>query len=191
VTFYRRNLPHWFPDGRAIFLTWRLYASLPTALFERLRANEKISDSERFEAAEKILDRAGWGPLWLKDPRIAESVVERMQRGACELRQYDLHSYVVMANHVHALLTPWIEVDRLTKALKGATARFANGILNRTGKHFWQDESFDHWVRDDAQFLRIKNYIERNPVKAGLVAKPEDWRWSSAFRRASREAKVS
>ena len=188
VTFYRRNLPHWFPDGRAIFLTWRLYGSLPATFFEQFGANEPVSDSEKFQAAEKILDRAASGPLWLKDPRVAACVEEKMQRGARELGQYDLHSYVVMANHVHALLTPWIEVDRLTKELKGATARFANGILDRTGRHFWQDESFDHWVRNDAQFLRIKNYIERNPVKAGLVAKPEDWRWSSAFRRAGREA---
>jgi putative transposase len=187
MTFYRRNLPHWFPDGKAVFLTWRLYASLPKGLFARSDANKNISESEKFRAAEKILDRATSGPLWLKDARIAECVVEKMHRGACELGRYDLHSYVVMANHVHALLTPWIEVDRVTKALKGATARFANGILNRKGEHFWQDESFDHWVRSDAQFLRIKNYIERNPVKAGLVARPEDWRWSSAFREAGRE----
>jgi len=91
-----------------------------------------------------------------------------------------------MANHVHALLTPKIEVRRLMNGLKGATARAANAILNRTGKRFWQDESFDHWVRNEAQFVRMKNYIERNPVAAGLVARPEDWPWSSAWNPRSR-----
>jgi hypothetical protein len=55
-------------------------------------------------------------------------------------------------------------------------------MLGRTGKPFWQDESFDHWVRDGAQFESVRAYIEQNPVKAGLVAKPEEWRWSSAHK---------
>jgi alkanesulfonate monooxygenase SsuD/methylene tetrahydromethanopterin reductase-like flavin-dependent oxidoreductase (luciferase family) len=51
-----------------------------------------------------------------------------------------------------------------------------------TGERFWQDESFDHWVRDPAEWQKIRAYIERNPVSAGLVAKPEEWPWSSASR---------
>jgi type I restriction enzyme R subunit/putative DNA methylase len=53
-------------------------------------------------------------------------------------------------------------------------------LLHRTGERFWQDESFDHWVRSEGEFIRIQKYIENNPVKAGLVAKAEDWPWSSA-----------
>jgi putative transposase len=56
--------------------------------------------------------------------------------------------------------------------------RFTNEIF-RTGQ-FWQAESFDHWVRNEGQFVRVKKYIEHNPVKAGLVSKIEDWPWSSA-----------
>ena len=68
------------------------------------------------------------------------------------------------------------------KSLKGFTARKANVILGRTGQPFWQDESFDHWVRDEVEFARVVSYIERNPVTAGLVKDPGDWRWSSARR---------
>jgi len=64
--------------------------------------------------------------------------------------------------------------------LKGVTARDANSILSRKGKHFWQDESFDHWVRSPREFDRIRTYIEMNPVSAGLASCPEDWPWSSA-----------
>jgi hypothetical protein len=85
-----------------------------------------------------------------------------------------------MPNHVHLLITPRLQVRKITRGIKGTTARGANEILGRAGQQFWQDESFDHWVRDEGQFWRLKQYIERNPVKAKLVRKPEDWPWSSA-----------
>jgi hypothetical protein len=64
--------------------------------------------------------------------------------------------------------------------LKGSTARQANLILGRTGEAFWQDESFDHRVRDEMELERIVRYVEYNPVNAGLVAEPYEWAWSSA-----------
>jgi REP element-mobilizing transposase RayT len=64
--------------------------------------------------------------------------------------------------------------------LKGSTARQANLILGRTGEAFWQDESFDHRVRDEVELHRIVRYVEHNPVNASLVANPGDWPWSSA-----------
>jgi putative DNA methylase len=66
------------------------------------------------------------------------------------------------------------------QSLKGFTAREANKILRRTGEPFWQRESYDHWVRDEQEFGRIRAYIENNPVRAGLVARAEDYPWSSA-----------
>ncbi|MDQ3667994.1 MAG: transposase [Acidobacteriota bacterium] len=101
---------------------------------------------------------------------------------------YTLWAYVVMANHVHVFLKPKGDatIDRITKQLKGFTAREANLFLGRTGQKFWQDESFDHWSRDKDEFSRIVKYIENNPVKAGLVKRPEDWPWSSAAERKRR-----
>jgi len=133
------------------------------------------------------LDRGASGPLWLKEPRLARCVVETLRRGEVKLRQYDLCAFVVMANHVHVLLRPAVAVplQRITNGIKGVTARLANQILGRTGQPFWQDESFDHWVRSPAELERIRQYIEWNPVKAGLAVRPEDWPWSSATRRHS------
>jgi REP element-mobilizing transposase RayT len=91
-----------------------------------------------------------------------------------------MHSYAIMANHVHVLLTPFAPIGQITRLAKGATARQANLILQRTGGPFWQDESFDHWVRTPGEWQKIRTYIERNPVAAGLAEKPEDWPWSSA-----------
>jgi hypothetical protein len=51
----------------------------------------------------------------------------------------------------------------------------------RYGEPFWQSESYDRWVRNDVEFRRIERYIEENPVRAGLVSAPEEYRWSSAY----------
>jgi REP element-mobilizing transposase RayT len=182
MMFYRRNLPHWHPEGRTIFLTWRLHGSLPEEAWKVLRTYGPKRAGDAFRWAEKFLDAANTGPLWLKNPGVADAVIAALRRGENELHHYKLHAFVVMANHVHVLLTPLIPMRRLTNSLKGATARHANRILGRTGRRFWQIESFDHWVRNEAQFQRIRLYIEYNPVKAGLVTRPEDWPWSSASR---------
>jgi REP element-mobilizing transposase RayT len=138
---------------------------------------------------DRILDNAQTGPLYLKQPEIAEMVV-----GAVRYREdsdYDLHRYVVMANHVHLLFTPRIQVSTLMKSLKRFTAREGNRVLGLTGRPFWQDESYDRLVRDSAEFKRIARYIEMNPVKAGIVAAPEELPWSSAWPIANRPQAAS
>jgi len=85
-----------------------------------------------------------------------------------------------MPNHVHLLMKPKMDLRRIMNGIKGATAKAANEILGRRGKPFWQDESFDHWVRTEKEFGNIFRYIEWNPVSAGLAQRPEDWVWSSA-----------
>ncbi|MEX1097888.1 MAG: hypothetical protein WED34_17720 [Planctomycetales bacterium] len=69
------------------------------------------------------------------------------------------------------------------QSVKGYTARGCNKLLGLSGA-FWQDESYDHVVRDQEELFRIIDYIENNPVKAGLVARREDWKFSSACDRA-------
>ena len=166
----------------ADFLTWRLFGSLPASFFSRLREIRTFSAGEEFRRADARLDRADAGPVWLKDPRVAECIVQKLVDGDTALQQFSLHAYVIMSNHVHVLLTPKVPVRRLTNSLKGVTARTANKILQHSGEHFWQDESYDHWCRSLAEFARIRDYIERNPVTAGLVSHAKDWPWSSAHR---------
>ncbi len=150
--FYRRHLPHWFPGDSNIFVTWRLAGSKPKS----------------FE-----------GPVWLQDPRIAIVVAEALRYGA-STELYDLHAWVIMPNHVHAIIRPYKTMARIMQWLKGRTARKANRILGRTLESFWQAESFDHWIRSTLEFDSLVDYVENNPVKADLVEAPEQWPWSSA-----------
>jgi len=178
ASYYSRTLPHWQAEGRAIFLTWRLRGSLPAGSGWRLQKIEK-RPGRRFLAADRELDAGATGPRWLGDPKIARCVEGAIFRGS-ELGQYVLRAYVVMPNHVHILIEPLAALRRITNGIKGVSARCANRFLGRTGRAFWQDESFDHWIRDERQFEKVRLYIEQNPVKAGLVEKAELWRWSSA-----------
>ena len=199
--FYHRNLPHWHPPGRAIFLTWRLHGSLPQTVVNEMRilrhhlsaknlertSESRVLEFKRlFAKVDAILDGAKSGPLWLKQTKIANMIQQTLLERYANL--YTLWSYVIMANHLHVLLKPKppANIANITKNLKGYTAREANKLLTRTGQRFWQDESFDHWARDRAELFRIVQYIENNPVKAGLVKNPADWPWSSAAERKRR-----
>jgi REP element-mobilizing transposase RayT len=73
------------------------------------------------------------------------------------------------------------------RSIKSFSARRANEILGRTGEPFWQDEYYDHWVRDPTEFGKIADYIEFNPVAAKLVEQFEDWPWSSAHERSEQD----
>ncbi|MBV9268062.1 MAG: transposase [Acidobacteriaceae bacterium] len=127
-----------------------------------------------------LLDAATSGPVFLSIPEIANLVVDAIRYRDFNLHHYALHSWVVMPNHVHVLITPLIPVSKLMQSLKRFTATEANRILQRTGTPFWQDESYDRLVRDEREFQRIARYIEMNPVFSGMASRPDEFPWSSA-----------
>ena len=129
---------------------------------------------------DRYLDTVRTGPAFLRRPELASLVVAALERG-CGMGLYNLRAFVVMSNHVHVLLRPQKPVSRVLQWLTGTTAREANQVLDRTGKPFWQRESYDRWVRDGRELERIAAYIETNPVKAGLAAESSQYRWSSAL----------
>jgi REP element-mobilizing transposase RayT len=128
---------------------------------------------------DRLLDKGNRGPLFLARPEIAERVVAALRHGDTQLHRYLLHAFVVMPNHVHLLVTPSVVAARWLGPLKGFTSYQANKLLGTHGTAFWQDESYDHLVRNKVEFARIQAYIERNPVSAGLVVAAEQYRWSS------------
>jgi len=173
---HRRRLPHIYPEGAALFLTWHLHGSIPASLRP---PPGPLSSGQAFVWLDRQLDTLRGGSMVLRQPEIARIVVNSIRKGE-ELGHYELVAFVVMANHVHLLIWPKIAPERLLKSLKGSTAREANRLLGRTGEPFWQKESYDHWVRNPGEMEKIRGYIEANPVKAGLVQNPRDYAWSSA-----------
>lgn len=174
MQYHERNLPHYYPPGAILFVTWCLYGS------NSHRMPRASHTGVAFAQSDRLLDRAISGSLWLRDSRIAGIVAETLECGETEYRLYDRFAWVIMPNHVHLVMRPLRELPNVMRWIKGSSARGANLALGRTGKPFWQPESYDHFVRNTGELNRIIRYVERNPVSAGLVASIEDWPWSSA-----------
>ncbi len=162
--------------GSPMFVTFRLAGSVPE---NRVFPPARFSSGQAFVAMDRLLDRATHGPVFLRQHQIAQIMMDSIRDGEARFHRYQLHAFVVMPNHVHLLVTPHVVANQWLGSLKGFTAHQANRVL---GKHspFWQDESYDHLIRNGEEFSRTRRYIENNPVKAGLVGSPECFRWSSA-----------
>ena len=85
-----------------------------------------------------------------------------------------------MPNHVHLILVPETK-DGLNLAVGEAHRRYTRRINFREGwrGHLWQGR-FSSFIMDERYLLACTKYVELNPVRAGLVKRPEDWPWSSA-----------
>ena len=90
VPEYRRRLPHFHPNDSHLFLTWRLWGSLPSGTE---KAAPHLTPGQAFAAVDHSLDRLDSGPLWLKDQRIAKRVSHAVLIGADERRFHDLCAY--------------------------------------------------------------------------------------------------
>ena len=99
---------------------------------------------------------------------------------ASERARCALHAYVLMTNHVHLLVTPRDTVGpgRLMKLVSHAYARWFNRRHRRSGT-LWEGRFRSAAIDSESYLLACSRYIELNPVRARMVEKPEDYRWSS------------
>jgi putative transposase len=169
----RHYLPHFDSQDIIQFVTFRLADSLPAEAIERLKEADR-AETLRHE----MLDR-GWGACWLKTDAIARLVEDAFLE--FDGTRYRLHAWTVMPNHVHVLFTvlPEASLGTIVGSWKRFTARQANRLLRRTGP-FWQTEYWDRFIRNEKHFAAAEDYIDQNPVKAGLVSKAALWPYGSA-----------
>jgi REP element-mobilizing transposase RayT len=173
------NLPHWQQGEVPVFITCRLADSIP-----QTKLNEWKGDIEAFNAQhpkpwdeethiafrkeftdemEAWLDR-GLGECQLRLPGIRSIVSDTLAHMNSE--RYNLHTYVIMPNHIHLLLTPITphKLEDIIHSLKSFTANKINKSLNRTGA-FWMRDYHDRLIRSEKHFHWAQRYIERNPAK--------------------------
>ena len=179
----RRNLPHWEQEGATYFVTFRLADAVPSELAAQWREELQIWrqfhaepwDAEttreyrrRFlQPREDWLDQ-GHGSCVLRKAGTSEIVANALRHFAGT--RYYLDAFAVMPNHVHALVQPLPNnaLKDIVRSWKSFTARQINKTLGRSGT-LWMQESFDHIVRDWDSLVRCRQYIARNPEKAGLA----------------------
>jgi len=183
-------LPHWTKGGSIYAITFRLADSLPSEvlegwkrekeriLAEAQRQDRRLTTTERKELHRLHSDRvesyldAGGGICAMNDPRVAEAIENALKHFDGD--RYELIAWSVMPNHVHVIVQPLGEhsLGSILHTWKSYSANLANQILGRAGS-FWQEEYYDHLIRDEEDFNHCLNYVFANPDKAGL----KDWPW--------------
>jgi REP element-mobilizing transposase RayT len=194
VAITQRKLPHWAQAGVVCFITWRTHDSMPKAVLaewfadrDRWLTGHGIEPSAadwktrlvqlspaliaEFHATLTVrwhdsLD-ACHGECVLRRPELAQIVSNSLLHFDGE--RYEMLDFVVMPNHVHLLATFAGEAAMLAQceSWKHFTAAQVGRRLGGSGR-FWQQDAFDHLVRHEAQFERLRQYIAENPMKAKL-----------------------
>ena len=113
----------------------------------------------------------------------ASSVARAPSPANCRQPRISLLAAVIMPDHVHLLLSPLRDSEGwpfplvdILQCLKSTTAHRINKVLHHAAP-VWEEESFDHVLRSDESLEEKCEYIRQNPVKAGLVRRPEDYPW--------------
>ncbi len=144
-------------------------------------AREKDEDKqiELYKRTEKYLDQ-GYGKCYLKTEEIAAQIQESLLH--FHTIRYKLIAWVIMPYHIHFLLKPInnYSLSEIMRKFKSFTAHEVNKIIGRKGQ-FWQEDYFDRYIRNYEHYIKTIDYIENNPVKAGLCEKRSDWKFSSAY----------
>lgn len=101
------------------------------------------------------------------------------------LYQVEIFSYILMPNHYHLVLRPAVdgEMSRFMKWIGGThTMRYHSHYHTSGFGHVYQQRYKSFPIQDGDHFLVVCRYVERNALRAGLVERAEDWRWSSLWR---------
>lgn len=118
---------------------------------------------------------------YFEDPACARAVIRAM-RCAAEQGLAHTHTFVVMPDHMHWLMSLGgdIGLSATVARVKGESARRINAALERTGYPVWQRGFHDHALRKDEDMREIARYVVTNPLRAGLVAHLGDYPWWDA-----------
>lgn len=197
VRVYRRNLPHWRQNGATYFVTFRLADSIPRRIVLAWQEQDRIwlkangiepgaSGLQGWKLGDDVADSI----RRQFERRLAHRLHVELDKchGACLLRRAEVRDllggalrhfdavrwwvgdFVVMPNHVHGLFKPaqGHELEDVLASVKGFVSTRLSQQGVKTGR-FWQQENYDRIVRDTKELQAYRDYIARNPAKAGLT----------------------
>jgi REP element-mobilizing transposase RayT len=141
----------------------------------------QIALKKRIEAYED----KGYGACWLRRPDIAAIAEHALLH--FDGKRYRIIAWCIMPNHIHVMIEIFEahSISEILHSWKSYIAHKANKVLHRRGE-FWFREYHDRYIRNAEHLANAVEYIENNPVKAGLVSSKWEWRWSSAWIRRTR-----
>jgi putative transposase len=184
----RGYIPHFDQPGLIQSITFRLHDAVPEALVDQWKRElnwiSKISANDPRQVALRrrieAYEDKGYGACWLRHESIA-SIAE------CALLHFDgiryrIIAWCIMPNHVHGIIETLegYSISEIMHSWKSYIAHEVNKILHRSGR-FWFREYHDRYIRNAEHLANAVEYVENNPVKAGLAVAKEEWRWSSSW----------
>lgn len=189
--FSRGYVPHFDAVGMVQHVTFYLADSLPRAVVEKIDRelsdiDERQRDQEKRRRFECYMD-SGYGSCALRRPELASLMEEALQYGDGD--RYRLIAWVVMPNHCHVLiqLNDRMTLSRIVHSWKSFTGHSMKKLVGNAGETAmqpgfpgWQRDYWDRYIRDENHFYRAVDYVQQNPVKAGLCSHAREWPFSSA-----------
>ncbi len=185
----RGYIPHFDRPDLMQSITLRLEDAVPESVIKQWKlelawTKRMIAKDPRQVTLRRKIEKyedAGFGACWLRNEHVAAIVEQTILHYDSE--RYRIIAWCVMPNHVHAIIEILAKYSlaEILHSWKSYSAHEANKILSRSGK-FWFREYHDRFIRDSEHLANAVEYVENNPVKAGLAVKKEEWRWSSARR---------
>lgn len=117
--------------------------------------------------------------IYVPDDKLCQIVINDLNFYRNKFK-FLLHGYVIMPNHFHGITTVSNKgnVSEIMRDFKSHVSFEINTILNRKGE-FWQEDFYEHGIRNELDFEEKINYIHYNPVTANLVKDPADFKYSS------------
>ena len=145
---------------------------------------EILSSSRTFFATTKT----SMGRALLQSERHASLLIDVL-RSYVAAKKFTLHDFVVMPDHVHVLMTldGTMSIEKAMQLIKGGYSFRLQKELGYTGE-IWQRGFSEVRVDDRASFLAHRDYIDQNPVKAGLARTPDEFPYCSAYFRKRKHA---
>ena len=185
-----KGLPHGLPHGLPLVATNRLVSRSIGTRDPRLRCYDTgnlntecpMSHQARHQIPgqpQHVIQRGNNRGAIFAVRADAEFYLGRL-RGAARKFGCDIHAYMLMTNHVHLLVTPRAEggIGRMMQSVGGSYTFYVNETYERTGT-LWEGRYRSAAIDSERYLLTCMRYIELNPVRAGLVTRPENHPYSS------------
>lgn len=176
VDIWGHKMPHWFQAHKTMFITFRLADSLPHHIIEEFLADRavmreelKVIGNKSRKFYEELMEHKmeswlnnGHGNCILGNANVRQIVVGALRH--YNFKEYLLHSFIIMPNHLHILLSPLTEkpINTVIGRIKGFTSFKIKKLLG-IDSEIWQQGMFDRIVRSDDEFKKYVDYIRNNP----------------------------
>lgn len=139
-----------------------------------MRKNRVLKNGARYHVSVRVNNRE----LLLKSC-VAKLIFVAVLKKAKQKYKFSVENYVIMGNHFHMIINPQKDesLSRIMQWFLSVFARVYNKRFGRSG-HFWGERFFSRIINSFSDYLNTFDYIDRNPIVAGLVTSIYEWKFS-------------